>query len=430
MIEANQSLLPKHFDGSALKALCVGFESESLDELERLLGTLDVRIARREEVTLRKISPATYIGGGKVDEIAASMEIEPVDAIVVDADLSPNQLRNLEKKIQKPVLDRAAVILEIFLKNARTREAKTQVELARVQYLLPRLAHYWTHFERQRGGGGGGGGASRGMGEKQLEVDRRLLKKRVQILTRELAEIQKDRQVRREGRKEVLKVALVGYTNAGKSTLLNRMTQSHVLEEDKLFSTLDSCVRALDPHSHPPVVAIDTVGFISRIPTHLVASFRSTLEEAREADLLLHVVDGSSPGARDQIETTLEVLRDLGLESKPRLMVVNKIDRVKDPTTLNWVRIAAPGAIRISALNPGDVERLRDSILEYFRKGLDVLELLIPYGESKVEAQIHSHGSVEVKRYMEKGVFLKVRMEKEWADRLELSRYALSGGVA
>jgi GTP-binding protein HflX len=274
------------------------------------------------------------------------------------------------------------------------------------------------------------------MGEKQIEVDRRLVKKRMQVLKDRLKEIEKERQIQRSKRKEVLKVALVGYTNAGKSTLLNALTNSKVLAEDKLFATLDSSVRMLSPDTHPPVVAVDTVGFVSRLPPELVASFRSTLEELHEADLLVHVVDGSSPTAREELEVTVQVMRDLDVESKPRITVLNKMDLLRADTQgaagvlaqslarRNLARIVAPGSFSISALNPDEVSRLREVVLEHFKSKLETYEVVIPYSESKLEALIHRHGSVDQLRHIDKGTFMRVRMDGSWAKKLGIEKFS------
>ena len=419
MLDSNQSLLPNSPDPHRpLEVLTLGGSSESLDELDRLLTTLGVKTAARIEVALRKINPATYVGSGKLEEVQQLLLSAKVDAVVLDFDLTPNQLKNVEKLLGKSTIDRPGVIIEIFSRHARTKESKVQVELARLEYLLPRLAHFWSHFERQRGGL-----YNKGMGEKQIEVDRRLVRKRMQVLADRLKEIERERQVRRQGRREVLKVAIVGYTNAGKSTLLNALTHSGVLAEDKLFATLDASVRSLDPNSHPPVVAIDTVGFISNLPHSLVASFRSTLEELRDADLLLHVVDGSSSQAREQHEVTEQVLAELELQDKPRMVVLNKADLIAGPGGRNLARVISPGAITVSAMNPDDMRRLRDRILEHFRKGLEVWEVLIPYAESRMEALIHAHAVVDITRHLEKGTFYRIRIEEGWARKLELGRF-------
>lgn len=418
MLETTESLLPTSPSSEKLSVVSVGFEESSLDELERLLTTLGVNPVGRVHVNSRTINPATYLGKGKLDEVKLEVERCQAGAVIVDVELSPNQLRNVEKALEKPILDRPGVIIEIFSRHARSKEAKTQVELARLQYLMPRLAHFWTHFERQRGGIG-----MKGMGEMQIEVDRRLVKKRMGILRTRLGAIERERAVQRAGRTDVLKVALVGYTNAGKSTLLNSLTQSSVRAEDKLFATLDASVRSLDPHSHPPIVMIDTVGFINRLPPSLVASFRSTLEELHQADLLLHVVDGSSSQAREQFEVTESVLKELGVADKPRITVLNKADQVKEPGSRNRAKLISPGAPMISALDVDDVRKLRDTVLEHFRKSLELWEIVVPYAESKLEAQLHAHGSVEVTRHFEKGTFYRLRIDRSWAQKLELEKY-------
>ena len=420
MLETTESLLPKPGSTNrALRVITAGLDGDSLDELDRLLHTLGAESIARVQMTSRNVNPATYLGAGKIQEIKLEVEKLEAEAVIINVELSPNQLRNVEKEIGKPILDRPGVIIEIFSRHARTRESKTQVELARLQYLLPRLAHFWSHFERQRGGGG----VSRGMGEKQIEVDRRLVKKRMSILRGRLKEIENERNLQRSGRRDVLKVALVGYTNAGKSTLLNALTQSAVRAEDKLFATLDASVRSLDPNSHPPVVAIDTVGFISDLPPALIASFRSTLEELREADLLLHVVDASSPQAREQFEVTEKVLEELDVGSKPRITVLNKMDRLETAAARNQARLASPGSTALSALDRDQVRKLRDQILNHFRQHLEVWEIVIPYAESRLEAQLYAHGSVEVSRHLEKGTFFRLRIEEGWAKKLGLARY-------
>jgi GTPase len=443
MLESTESLLPKKPKDRRIRTVLIGMAEHSLDELNRLLSTLDIEVMGSVISTQRKISAATYISSGKLEAVKTLIEDlvaegEAPDCVIVDVELSPNQLRNIEAFVGLATLDRPGVILEIFYQHARTKEAKTQVELARLDYILPRLAHLWNHFERQRGGGVG----NKGMGEKQLEVDRRLVKKRMQILQGRLKDIEKERTIKRSSRKEVLKVALVGYTNAGKSTLLNALTHSRVLAEDKLFATLDPSVRMLSPDSHPPVVAVDTVGFVSRLPHALVASFRSTLEEVLEADLLVHVVDGSSPNALAELKVTEEVLIELGAVDKPKLIVLNKMDLLdakeeaaspsdaKNISPLarslrrkNLARIVAPGSQLISAVNKEDVDRLRTQILNHFKNGLAVYEVVIPYSESKLEALIHEHGSVERVKHIDKGTFIRVRMDETWAKKLGVVKY-------
>lgn len=405
----------------------MGVEDESLNEMDRLLQTLGIQVVGKVNAPVRRINAGTYFGIGKLEEIKNQAEVEGggTDVFIMDVELSPRQLQNVEKALGKPVLDRAGVILEIFSRHARTRESKTQVELAKLQYILPRLVRLWSHFERQRGGGGGGGGgANRGMGEKQIEVDRRLVKKRIGILKQHLLEIEKERRVQRGSRNNLMKVALVGYTNAGKSTLLNALTESKVLVEDKLFATLDATVRALNPDSHPPVVAIDTVGFIQNIPTSLIASFKSTLEEITEADLIVHVVDASSDHAREQYETTREVLKELKCEDKETMVVLNKMDLLKGPGRINQSRAVIPGAYRLSALDQAAVRALRAKILDHFKAKMQVWDLVIPYTEGKLLSKIQQFGAVGQTRYLEKGIFLQVKLDESLAKKLGVQKHA------
>ena len=402
---SGQSLIPikeGHKTGP-MHALTVGFEDESLAELARLLDTLEIEIGHREFVVLRQIHPATYIGQGKLEEIKNLKESTECDFVVFDIDLSPKQLRNLEKELECPVLDRSGVIIEIFSRHAQTKEAKVQVELAKLQYLLPRLAGMWTHFERQRGGIG-----MKGMGETQIEVDRRLIKKRMSVLKAKLVEIEKARDLRRKGREDVLKVAIVGYTNAGKSTLLNALTHSKVVARDQLFATLDSSVRSLNPEGHPPVVAIDTVGFIRNLPTSLIASFRSTLEAVKEADLILQVIDASSSQAIEEAKVTDQVLNELGAGECPRMVVLNKADCLKGPGERNRAKLSSPKSQLISALDKEDVAKLRKMILERFIQDLEVWDVMIPFTESKLLAQLHENSSIDKLKHMEKGTFVRM----------------------
>jgi GTP-binding protein HflX len=425
MIENTESLLPKSSSSDVPpRAFTLGVDEESLNELDRLLDTCGVQTAMRVCAPVRKIVAGTYFGTGKLAEVRLqALALSPeIDMFIIDVALSPRQMQNIEKILGKPVLDRNGVILEIFSQHARTSEAKTQVELAKLQYVLPRLAHLWSHFERQRGGGVG----NKGMGEKQIEVDRRLVKKRIQVLRERLLVIEKERVVQRTSRKDLLKVAIVGYTNAGKSTLLNALTESKVLAEDKLFATLDATVRALNPDSHPPIVAIDTVGFIQNIPTSLIASFRSTLEEIHEADLIVHVVDASSSQAKEQYETTCQVLTELKCDDKEKMVVLNKADLLKTPAQLNQARLIVPGAFRLSAFDQEAVIKLRTQILDHFRTKMEVWELVIPYADGKLQSQIQEFGTISQTRYIEKGVFMQVKLDSSIAKKLGVRRYATS----
>ena len=307
-----------------------------LVELQDLVGTLDIPIAEAMLVKVRGNHPSHLMGKGKMAECVDHAKELGCDCIIFDNEMTPGQQRNWEEACDILVIDRQEVILDIFSMRARSKEASLQVQLARMQYALPRMARMWTHLDRQGGGssggkGGGGGGASRGEGEKQIEVDRRLARKRIDKVKEELATVRKQRETRRKERERtpMPHAAIVGYTNAGKSSLLNKLTGSVVLAENKLFATLDTTTRKLDLTDGQTLLVTDTVGFVRRLPHGLVESFKATLEEAVLADFLVHVVDGSSPDVYDHFTTTLEVLRELGADEKRMVVAVNKIDLVE-----------------------------------------------------------------------------------------------------
>ena len=337
---------------------------EHLDELERLSETAGARVAGRLIQDRGPVSPPTLLRSGKVQELKRLCEETGARLVISDDDLSPAQVRNLEKEVEATVLDRSGLILDIFARRARSREARTQVELAQLRYLLPRLTRQWTHLERQAGGIG-----QRGVGETQLETDRRLIRKRVSRLEAELKSIESERRERRKRRSGVPKVALVGYTNAGKSTILNLLTGAGTFVEDRLFATLDPLVRRVERPGTAPFLVIDTVGFIRKLPHHLVASFRSTLEEAADAELLLHVADASSPALADHLKATRETLEGLDLADRPALLVLNKRDQVPAPV-LERLLGDHPGALAVSALAPADGEVLRRSIERALRAAM------------------------------------------------------------
>ncbi|MBT3244701.1 MAG: GTPase HflX [Bacteroidetes bacterium] len=294
--------------------------SEYLDELAFLADTAGAKVVKRFTQNLDTSNSATFVGKGKLEEIRSYVEAEEVDLVIFDDELTPTQLRNLEKIFKKRILDRTNLILDIFAKRARTAHAKVQVELAQYQYLLPRLTRMWTHLERQRGGIG-----LRGPGETEIETDRRIIRDKISRLKDQLIRIDKQMATQRKNRGKMVRVALVGYTNVGKSTIMNVMSKSDVFAENKLFATLDTTVRKVVIGNLPFLLG-DTVGFIRKLPHHLVESFKSTLDEVREADVLLHVVDISHPGFEDQIEVVQETLKDLESLNKPTILVFNKID--------------------------------------------------------------------------------------------------------
>ncbi|MDX9749555.1 MAG: GTPase HflX [Flavobacteriales bacterium] len=294
---------------------------EYLDELEFLATTAGIRTLKRFTQKMHKPDGRTYIGSGKLAEVKAWMEEHEAQSVIFDDELTPAQQRNLEKELGKPVLDRPRLILDIFAQRARTAHAKTQVELAQYEYMLPRLTKLWTHLERQRGGTGTRGGA----GEKEIETDRRIVRDRISLLKQQLKQIDKQMATQRGNRGKLIRVALVGYTNVGKSTLMNLLSKSAVFAEDKLFATLDTTVRKV-VLGNLPFLLSDTVGFIRKLPTQLIESFKSTLDETREADLLLHVVDISHHAFEEQYHTVKGTLNEIGAGDKPMIVVFNKID--------------------------------------------------------------------------------------------------------
>ena len=297
---------------------------EYLDELAFLTETLGAKTVYRFTQKMEKPDIKTFVGTGKLEEIAAYIKHFEVDMVIFDDDLSPSQMRNLENELKVTIYDRSLLILDIFLNRAQTAQAKTQVELARFQYLLPRLTNMWTHLERQRGGTTTRGGA----GEKEIETDKRDIRGRITLLKEKLREIEKQGETQRKGRKGIVRVAVVGYTNVGKSTLMNLITKTNILAENKLFATVDSTVRKVVLENVPFLLS-DTVGFIRKLPTHLIAAFKSTLDEIREADLLVHVVDISHPHFEDHIAVVTQTLSEIKAGDKPILLVFNKIDLVE-----------------------------------------------------------------------------------------------------
>ena len=302
-----------------------GETAGSLDELELLADTAGARVSDRVVQRRGTVNPATFIGKGKLAEVKTRVHATDADMVIFDDDLSPAQVRNLEKELARKVVDRSELILDIFARRARTRESRLQVELAQLEYALPRLTGMWKHLERQAGGIG-----TRGPGETQLETDRRLVRERIATLKRELAAVERERETQRSRRRREFRAAIVGYTNAGKSTLFNRLTRAGVLVENRLFATLDSTTRRLVAPDRTVVLVTDTVGFIRKLPHHLVASFHSTLVEAIEADLLLHVVDASDPLFRRRMAAVEQVLEKILVEPRPTTLVFNKADLVDE----------------------------------------------------------------------------------------------------
>lgn len=379
---------------------------EYLDELSLLADTAGGITV--EKILQNKTHPdsSTYIGKGKLHELKRIMGEKSIDTVIFDDDLSPTQLRNIEKGTDAKVLDRSSLILDIFAARAKTAAAKTQVELAQLQYLLPRLTRYWTHLSRQKGGIG-----TKGPGETQIETDRRLIGKRISVLKDKLEKLGKQRTTQRKGRKGMVRVSLVGYTNAGKSTLMNALTETGVFAEDRLFATLDSTVRRHELENHS-VLLSDTVGFIRKLPHNLIESFKSTLDEVREADILLHVVDASSKMAHEYIEVVEETLEELKATNKRTILVFNKVDKMEAGQVSDMKRLH-PDAVFVSAEQRIGLKELENSIenmieLEYSRHTLQ-----IPVSKYKAVAFIHENATVEAESYEETDVELTFNMAKK-----------------
>lgn len=357
-----------------------------MTELEALLITLEVEPKARVVQRRQKFTAHCLLGTGKAEEIRDLAKKHGATLVVFDQTLTSPQVRNLEQITGCQVTDRSGVILDIFAKHARTNQAKTQVEIAKLQYLLPRMAGAWTHLERQSGGF-----QSRGMGETQIEVDRRRAREKIARLQRTLDQIRKERATQRKARRNELKVALVGYTNTGKSTLMNGLTQAQLIAKDALFATLDASVRTLNPMTRPKILISDTVGFIRKLPHSLVESFRSTLDEVQEADLLLHVVDAGHPNYKDQMAATQQVLEEIGAGHVPQIIVFNKLDRVEDPFLPRILKHAYKGSIGISAFRPGDILRLRDHIYDYFAKHLVTAKVQVAQTDQDAISLVYNH---------------------------------------
>ncbi|GLV59001.1 GTPase HflX [Dictyobacter sp. S3.2.2.5] len=400
-----------------LRAILVSVETvetdwpvdESLDELEQLASTAGVQCVDRMVQRMEHPHPGTLLGSGKVQELAELLRFHDCDAVIFDLELRPNQHRNLERELEIQVLDRTALILIIFGQRARTREGRLQVELAQVEYDLPRLTRQWSHLSRQSGGGTN----QRGEGEKQIEVDRRLLRRQKDQLEEELDQVRSQRQLHRERRKYAGApvVALVGYTNAGKSTMLNRLAGSETLAEDKLFATLDPTTRRVRLAGGQEILFSDTVGFVQRLPTTLVAAFRATLEEVAEADLLVHVVDASHPHVQHQIEAVEQVLEEIGGGGLPMVLALNKADLLPADHQLELTGIASTlPKVEVSAMKGTGVEDLLRCISETLVEQFTPLDVLIPYDRGELVAQFHQYGTIEVEEYEEGGTHIRGHM--------------------
>jgi len=393
---------------------------ESLAELARLCDTLGVSVADIITQKRDKIHPGTYVGKGKLQEIVDIVKATDANTVICDDELTPRQQSNLEKALGKKVtvMDRTALILDIFALHATTREGKLQVELATLQYELPRLRGLWTHLEKEKLGGGVG--MRFGMGESQLEVDRQLARKRISELTVLLQKVEAERKVQRNRREQsgVYRVAIVGYTNAGKSTLINALTHADVLAYDKLFATLDSTTRELELPSGRKVTITDTVGFISKLPHELVQAFRSTLEEVREADLLLHVCDASSAQVEEQIVAVNQVLEEISASENTQLLVFNKMDDV-DGDHKAELATTHSDAVFVSALKRVGLEELNEKIEEICISSQPPVRVCIPFNRGDLVQLAHDAASISEETYTEEGTILTVQAAQPVISRLE-----------
>lgn len=391
---------------------------ESLDELARLAESAGAEVVGRITQARQRPDPATYLGSGKVEELKALVRESGAELVIFDDELTPAQARNLEKSLDVKVLDRTQLILDIFAQRARTKEGKLQVELAQLRYILPRLSGIGTMLSRL-----GGGIGTRGPGETKLEVDRRRIRSRMADVRRELADVMKSRALQRRGREAALApvCALVGYTNAGKSTLINALTGADVYADDRLFATLDPTVRQASLPGGGSVLLVDTVGFIRKLPHELVAAFRATLEEVTEADLLIHVVDLSSPDWYDQARAVYQTLEELGASEKPMVTAYNKTDRV-DPVEVAAAVARTPHAAAISAKTGYGLKQLLAVIEEALPETVVQGTYRIPYGEVHVVSWVHEHGRVLREEYGADAIELDAELRQSLAARVQRFR--------
>lgn len=387
---------------------------DALEELQGLAEAAGARVVGL--LAQRRAAPdiATYLGKGKVEELKTLCEARRADTVIFDNDLSPAQTRNLEKALSVKVLDRTELILDIFATRAQTHEARLAVELAQLQYSLPRLKRMWTHLERIKGGIG-----MRGPGEKQLEVDRRLVEKRIHDLEQELAQIHRRKERQVAARSDRMTVSLVGYTNAGKSTLLNALTGADVLARDMLFATLDTRTRRWQLPGWGPVLLSDTVGFVRDLPHHLIASFRATLEETRQADLLLHVADASNPAVAEQIAAVHGVLEELGVEAKDILLVLNKVDAVRDRTRLDLLRERYPHAVPVSARGGEGLAELARAVSRALSRNFLDLEVEAESSNGRLFAYLAAQGDVQSRQFTDDRAVVRVRIPERCLFRVE-----------
>jgi GTP-binding protein HflX len=390
------------------------YELNPLEELKGLATTAGVTVSGQLIQRRERPDVGSYLGKGKVEDLQRLVTLNEADVVIFDNDLTPAQTRNLEKALGVKVLDRTELILDIFATHAQTYEARLAVELAQLEYSLPRLKRMWTHLSRMKMGVG-----TRGPGEKQLEVDRRLVEKRIHDLRGELRSIERRKQRQVASRRDHMTVSLVGYTNAGKSTLMNALTDAGVTAEDKLFATLDTRTRRWQLPNWGPVLLSDTVGFIRDLPHRLIASFRATLEEARQADLLLHVADAANPVVRDQISAVFRVLQEIGIDEKDTLLVLNKVDALESQSQLEGVLNRYPNAVGISAAKHQGLEQLAISVSDALSRTFRDVDVETSVANGRLMAYLAAHGEVLSKRYNSDRVTIHCRLPQKFLGRIK-----------
>ena len=386
---------------------------EHIAELEELADTAGADTIFKIVQSRNSVDPAFYIGKGKAEELAQLVELNDISLVIFDDDLTAVQVRNLEKLIARKIIDRSGLILDIFALRAKTKEAKTQVELAQLEYVLPRLTRAWTHLSKQYGGIG-----TKGPGETQIETDRRLIRNRISYLKEKLTKIELQRTTQGSGRQSYIKIALAGYTNAGKSTLFNLLTKADVFSEDKLFATLDSTTRSVALDTKDKVLMSDTVGFIRKLPAHLVASFKSTLNEVRDADIIIHLVDLAHQYYEDHLKIVEETLKEFGSEDKTDIIVFNKVDIVNDKNKIEFIRNSYKDSIIISAQKGINISKLKQVLKDIIENEFVEEEIELNIDETKLASQIHNLAEVTSTKYNHDTVKFSYRANKENLEKI------------
>lgn len=415
---------------SLVSIVCENFEHHtneqetlsSLIELRELMRTLGVEAGSEHFQNRNKLDPATMLGKGKLEEISATAKAEGSEYLVFDFELTASQMRNIKKITGLEVIDRCMVILEIFAQHARTNEAKIQIEISRLQYMLPRLQSLWTHFSKQKGGIG-----LKGEGEQQLELDRRIIRAKIDKYKSQLVDIEKSREQQRKKRQnQAVTAALIGYTNAGKSSLMNKLCKVDVLSEDKLFATLDSTFRTLNPDTKPPMLLIDTVGFIQNLPNTLVQGFKTTLESALEADLLIIVCDISDPNYKKHLEVTQEIINELNIEEKEQIVVFNKRDKLENAFLPKIAMRNLKASFLISTKDEDDITNLRQYVIDYFLSKQAHFDLFIPYQEGDAHSKLLANTNVIKTVNHELGIFYRIKVPDFIFNKLGLKKFILA----